>query len=94
MRALFTAAAVVTFVVGVVGTHVLSKKAGRKEAISSLRDNQLDQAQEELEGKMLIIKESDLEGLELAEAITSVSDWYVEEKQVINSMYDEILNNT
>lgn len=85
MRALFIAAAAVTFAAGIVGTHLLSKKSGRKEAVNLLRKGQLEQAVEEYNAR---ISESVCQ-----DDIDIVSDWYAQELSVIHEMYDEISNS-
>lgn len=91
MKTLFAVSAAVTFVAGIVGTHVISKKVGKKEAINMLRVEQLEQSFEEYKAR----KELDFKGsfAELQTRNEEIETWYEAETTEINAMYDEIVNN-
>lgn len=91
MKSLVLATSVITFVGSILLTSHLSKKVGRKEAINTLREEQLDQAAEEFNAKLKAPYKGNLD--EYKNVVSSLEKWYANECTEINSMYDEIVNN-
>lgn len=91
MKVLFVASAAVTFVASIVGTHLISKKVGKKEAINTLRIEQLEQSHEEYKARKDLKFKGNFE--ELQTRNEEIKTWYEAETTEINAMYDEIINN-
>ena len=93
-KLVFLATASVTFAASIVGTHLLSKKIGKKEAVNNLRAEQLSQTFDELmERRALAKKGFSGNFADLQSTCEAIDIWYAEEQRVINEMYDDIINN-
>lgn len=94
MKALFAVTAAVTFVASITITALVSKKVGKKEAINSLRAEQLAQTSDELRERRDNARNSNgTDFASMQEDYVAADNWYASEVEQINEMYDEIVNN-
>lgn len=90
-KIIFAVTALTTLAVSTFLTGVISKKAGKKEAVNHLRDEQLLQAKLEADAKFAALLTKGVLKVSSVEAV-EIDDWLTAECAVINEMYDEILN--
>ena len=90
-KIIFALTSVTMFAASTYLTSVFSKKAGKKEAINHLRDEQLLQAKLEADAKFAARLEGGVPKGFSVEA-GEVEGWLTAECAIINEMYDEILN--